>query len=340
MTRSSPGLAMAALAGLLLAPPAARAEWRIEAGSHFFYTDDAALFSSTRRFRKDEDPTQPVIDFDLAQQGSDFVYEPTLEIEKTLPLLGQSTTLRAGAHGFVFGVNPRFNHASVGAEGRRPLAPGLEAFARYLYIGSLFLGDNEIRTPGGGEEEDPPTAKEELDTHFWALALRYEVSERISGTLLGRAGIRRYEPPFEHRNMNFFTGGLHVAFELGERVDLTLGFHYERGLADGRNGRQRLLQDDISYNNYFATTELEVEVASRLDLALALDFEHNDFTTDIVGDERNGEHENQFQGDIELIYELTDAVDLTAGFQGVYRKESFEDALRNLNTGLGIQVSF
>ena len=46
------------------------------------------------------------------------------------------------------------------------------------------------------------------------------------------------------------------------------------------------------------------------------------------------------QGDIELIYELTDAIDLNAGFQGVYRKESFEDALRNLNAWLGVQVTF
>jgi len=332
--------AMLVLVALLAAAPSARAEWRIEAGSTFYYTDDAGLFSSTRRFDKDEDPTQPTLDFDLAQQGADFVYEPILEIEKTLPLFGEDTTLRAGAHGFVFGVNPRFNHASVGAEARRPLAPGLEAMARYLYIGSLFLGDNEVRTPEPGEEEDAPTAKEELDTHFWALALRYQLREDITGTLIGRAGIRRYEPPFEQRDTNFFTGGVHVAFALEERVDLTLGFHYERGFADGRDGRQRLLQDDISYRNYFFSSELDVELTSRLGLELALHFEHNDFTTDIPGDERNGEHENQVQGDIELSYELTDAIELIAGFQGVHRKESFEDALGNLNAWLGLQVSF
>jgi hypothetical protein len=334
------GPAGIALAAALLAAGPAGAEWRIEAGSQLFYTDDAALFSSTRRFDRDEDPTQPTIDFDLAQQGSDFVYEPTLEIEKTLPLFGEETTLRAGAHGFVFAVNPRFNHASVGAEARRPLATGLELMGRYLFIGSLFLGDNEVRTPGPGEEEEAPTAKEELDTHFWALALRYSPTERITGTLLGRFGIRRYEPPFEQRDTDFYTAGLHLAFGLSEQVDLTLGFHYERGLADGRDGEQRLLRDDISYENYFLSSELEVELTSRLGLELAAHFEHNDFTTNIVGDERKGEHENQVQGDIELLYELTDAIDLNAGFQGVYRKESFEDGLRNLNAWLGFQVSF
>ncbi len=337
------GLASCVALGLLLVGTDAKAEWSIAAESQFYYTDDAALFSSTRRTLKDQDPTQPVIDFDLADQGSDFVYEPVVELGNEFSLLGHETALRVVAQGFVFARNPEFDHPSLAVEVRRRLGERTELLTRYFFIPDLFIGRNEIRVPeeeGGGEGEPGALADEEVTTHFWALGVRRELHERVTATLFGRAGIRRYDASFRQRDTNFFTAGLHVDFEPAERVELALGFHYERGLADGRNGEERLLRDDVSYNNYFATAELELELTERIALEMALHYERNDWTTDIPGDERKGEHEDQFQGDILAVYSLSECLALTAGFQGAYRKESFEDALHNLNTWLGVRVTF
>jgi hypothetical protein len=40
------------------------------------------------------------------------------------------------------------------------------------------------------------------------------------------------------------------------------------------------------------------------------------------------------------VYKLNETLELTAGFQGSYRKESFEDSLVNLNAWLGVRASF
>lgn len=77
-----------------------------------------------------------------------------------------------------------------------------------------------------------------------------------------------------------------------------------------------------------------------LSLEIVLDYERNGFTTGIVDDGRNGEHEDVVSGDISLVYELTDTAALTAGFQGAHRKESFEDGLRNLNVWVGGRMMF
>ena len=70
-------------------------------------------------------------------------------------------------------------------------------------------------------------------------------------------------------------------------------------------------------------------------LETALHYERNNWTTGIVGDPRNGQHEDILQGDIALVYQLTHAVDLTMGFQGAHRKESFEEGLRVYNGWVG-----
>ncbi len=48
--------------------------------------------------------------------------------------------------------------------------------------------------------------------------------------------------------------------------------------------------------------------------------------------DRKGEHEDLVQGGTAFVYRFHDAAELTLGFQGAHRKESFEiDGLRNLN---------
>ena len=47
-----------------------------------------------------------------------------------------------------------------------------------------------------------------------------------------------------------------------EHYALVFGYHYERGLADGRNQPQ--FRDDVSYINHYATIGLEAEVTDQL----------------------------------------------------------------------------
>lgn len=62
--------------------------------------------------------------------------------------------------------------------------------------------------------------------------------------------------------------------------------------------------------------------------------------TNTHGDKRNDQHENVEQGDFAIRYKLTDVIELTTGFQYSCRKESFENALQNYNTSVGIQFNF
>ena len=53
-----------------------------------------------------------------------------------------------------------------------------------------------------------------------------------------------------------------------------------------------------------------------------------------------GQHENLVQGDIATRYQVTEAIQMTAGFQAAYRKESFEDRLTNYNIWVGGKMVF
>ena len=74
------------LASLCLTPWTASGKegWSFEGQSTLFYTDDAGLFSATHRLSRDGDPTQPAIDSALANQGSDMVFEPLLNVNRSL----------------------------------------------------------------------------------------------------------------------------------------------------------------------------------------------------------------------------------------------------------------
>ena len=82
------------------------------------------------------------------------------------------------------------------------------------------------------------------------------------------------------------------------------------------------------------TGELEIKLHESWDLAFH--YELNNWTTEIAGNPRKGQHENVIQGDIELAHELSEDLTVVAGFQGQYRKERFEpQGFRNLNGWLG-----
>ena len=320
----------------LMAPTSGMAEWSVSAESYLFYTDDAALFSSTRRLARNQDPTQPIIDRPLAEQGEDVVYEPAARVTKSFGSPGSQTEVSVRGQGFLFADNGRFNHGTLGVQVTQELSAETKVGVRYFYGPDLFLGKNEVRAPVVGPEEE--LKDEKVTTHFWSGGIAHRVHEDLTIILYGRYGLRRYTDAFDQRNTDFWTIGTHLEWEACDHVELALGYHYERGLADGR--KQPLLKDDISYFNHFVTAELTIELLKELSLEFALDYERNSFTTGIAGDERDGEHEDVVSGDISLVYELTDAAALTTGFQGAHRKESFEEGLRNLNVWFGGRILF
>ena len=324
------------LMGLVLFPNRGDAEWSAVFDSYLFYTDDVALFSATRRLSRDEDPTQPVIDRELAEQGSDGVYEPELAVKKSFHLFDRPTEFLVRGQGFIFFENTRFNHGTLGVEASHALTNSTEFTLHYYFAPDLFVGFNEVRTPGEHGEEE--IGSEVVTTNYLAPALAQRVHEDVILRLYFRYGTRRYEEPFKQRDTDFWTIGPHLTWEVSPKVDLTLGYHYERGLADGRNEAE--LEDDVSYFNHFVTGEATIELMEQLDMELAVHYEYQGWTTGNPDNPRNGQNENVIQGDIEFLYELTDAFELALGAQGQYRKESFESAVGTINTWFAGRARF
>ena len=324
------------LLGFHTVPPAC-AEWEIKGEGYIFGTEDAALFSATRRLTKDQDPTQPVIDSEVAEQGSDAVFEPVLQIKKSLLLFGRESYLQARGQGFIFIDNARFNHGTLGVDGFHKFTENTDFLVRYYFAPDLLIGENEIRTPGEHEEEQ--FANEIVTTNFIAGGLSHQFFEGYLLRLYGRYGTRRYNQEFQQRNTDFRTIGLHAWSDLSEKVRLMVGYHYEVGLANGRN--EPLLQDDVSYINHFVTSEMDIALKKYWELELAIHYELNNWTTETPGDPRKGQHEDVIQGDIELLHEVSEELTVSAGFQGQYRKESFEPmGFRNLDGWVGAKWKF
>ncbi len=321
-------------------PQAGLAEWRIEGESNLFYTDDVALFSATRRLSRHLDPTQPVLDGALANQGNDGVVEPAVRLNKTFEFMGTPFEVVVRGQGFLFFDKTEYNHGSLGVGVVHKPTSSLTLNFGYFFGPNLFLGENEVRVSEEDETDPPEIKDEEVTTHYWATAVDYTFpgERELTLRLLGRYGLRNYDSGFHQRDTNFWTVGTHLEWKICERVEIALGYHYERGLADGRH--QPELRDDISYYNHFATWELMVELVENVDLETAIHYEFNGYTTGIEDDERNGEHENVLQGDILVTWGVTNTIDLSAGFQAAFRKESFEDRLENYNAWLGGKIRF
>lgn len=291
------------------------AHWSTEIEGAVYYTDDVSLFSSSRRLALREDPTQPVID--VTGQGSDVVFEPELTIGNTWNNRVGTTSLSIRSQGFIFAEQSRFTHGTYGISLEQTLPSQTTLSLRYHYGPNLFLGDNVDRR----SENESPT-EERVTTHFLAGTIEQEMLDDLTLRVLGRYGVRLYNENFAHRDTHFWTIGPHVDWELRPGIALTVGYHFERGLADGRNQPQ--FRDDNSYINHYASTELEVEVYEHTTLELALHYERNNFTSDLTGDERKGATEDVWQGDIEIKHQLSNAVQINVGFQRSQRKASFE----------------
>lgn len=323
-----------AVAAVSAVASAVQAEWTLQGTGILFWTDDIGIFSATRRLSRDGDPTQPALDTRLTDQGSSVVFEPQLTVGKSFDNRLGRLELSALGQGFIFTDDSRFNQSSLQLQAVQSLSQETRIRLRFYYAPNQFLGDNVDR-----HLSSHGLAGEKLTSYIWSARIERNVTPDLEVKLLGRFGLRRYDEAFSERNTDFFTIGPHMDWRVSPRVKVGLGYHYERGLAEGRN--QPELEDDVSYINHYFTADLDIELIERLSLLTAFHYEYNIWTSSITGDERNGAHENVFQGEAILVRHLNERVRVFGGVQRSSRKESFEpNAINNTNVGVGVQADF
>lgn len=326
------------------------ADWATTTHGTLFYTDDVALFSATRRLTLDGDPTQPALDNRLTGQGSDGVFEPMLDVARSFDTAYGTTTLDLRGQAYIYFDHTRFNHGTLRVQATQAFSPRTSLIIRYYYAPDLFLGENEVRSasgeaesmsmePGSIEELPVELAAERVTSQIGTMRLEQALGGGVSLRLLGRCGTRRYNEQFAQRNLNFWTLGPHVQWRPIERVKLVVGYHFEKGTADGAS--QPALADDVSYVNNYASTELEWELDDRVTLMTALHFERNDWSSSLQGDERNGAFETVWQGELILMYHLDERTILYGGVQHSSRSENVRSgSIPNTNVALGLQAHF
>lgn len=333
---------------MALALPVAADDWTLTTHGTLFYTDDVAIFSAARRLSLDGDPTQPALDRRLTGQGADGVFEPMLNVARAFTSNYGTSTFDLQGQGFVFFDQTRYNQGTFRFEARQDFSPKTAVLFRYYLAPDLYLGENEVRVPGfqGGTDEtvegktEPGTlAAERVTSQIGSLRVRQTLTDGLDLRLLGRYGSRRYAKPFAQRNLDFWTLGPHLEWRILESVRFVLGYHFERGTAEGQD--QPLLADDVSYKNNYASTELEFELPLNLSLITGLHFERNDWTSTLAGDERNGVFETIWQGEALLIYRLDETTRLYGGVQHSSRSENASpDSILNTNAAFGVQARF
>ena len=308
---------------LLTVEHPAIAEWKFGGETNVFYTDDVALFSASQRLSLQEDPTQPVID--TTDQGDDVVFEPAISLGRSFQPSWGEVEVELRAQGFIFASHSEFTHGTYGTQITQVLPADTLLRLRYHYGPNLFVGKNRERR--SGEER---LAEERVTTHFGTVELEHDVRENLMVRLLGRYGHRSYNEMFKQRDTDFWTVGTHAAWEIIPGVELLLGYHYERTLADGRKKPE--FEDDISSFIHYVVAELEVEVTEKTAVKLAFDFERTNYTTGIPDDERRNGSENIYQGEVELRHAIHENIDLLVAYLRGQRKFSFEDRQAIINT--------
>jgi hypothetical protein len=247
---------------------------------NLFYTNDVSLFSASRRLSLREDPTQPVVD--RTRQGEDMVVEPVVEVRRLSASRWGATEISFKTQGYVYAQNPLFNHGTYRLRLAQDLSPSTLLRLHYYYAPNLFLGLNRERRTGTGS-----TDGERVTTHFWSAHLEQRLGESLNLRLLGRYGLRLYNEAFAERDTRFWTIGPHLEWSLSPRLDMTVGYHYERGLADGRN--QPHFNDDVSYINHYVSWGATFRPTQRTSFVVGFDYERNDFTSELaemIGEER------------------------------------------------------
>lgn len=314
----------------LIAP--AQAEWSVIADGNLYYTDDVALFSATRRSNIDGDPSQPVLDVSRTGVGSDMVFEPGFLISNAITTGLGRTAFSIKPQGFIYAVNPEWSQASVAAEALHSFTPNTALRLRYYTAPDQLLGNTEKRV---GETET--FVDERVTSHIGYIRLEQRLSDHWEVRFQGRIGKRLYNDPFALRNTTFWTIGPHIFWRATHHLKLFAAYHYERGLATGRNEPEA--EEDLSYVQHFFAVGLDAELMPHLELELDFHYERNNWTSGIPLDERFGGHENIFQGNGRLLYKLTDNTAVTLSVQRANRRQNFYQT-HDFNTNVGVGVIY
>ena len=334
---------------LVLATVCAGPAWSAPGGltgkawSALYYTDDVAIFSATRRLSLNADPTQPALDDRLMGQGADGVSEVGLKLSKEWATAAGKTQLDAVGEGFIFMTRTRFTHGTLRVQARQAFTEDTALNLIYYYSPDLYLGENLVRQPipvlGEAEPDAGLFAPEILTSHIVSLRLDQALTRDLELQVLGRYGLRDYDPQFAQRDLNLWTLGPHLTWTVMPGLDWTVGYHFERGLADGRS--QPWLSDDVSYDNNFVSTELEYEFVENTALTVGLHYEINDWLSRQELDPRYGTAETVWQGEVLLNHDLSEMTRLFGGVQYSRRSINTDAAsINNINVALGVQLSF
>ena len=227
------------------------------------------------------------------------MFEPVLDVANSFLNRYGTTTVDIRGQGFIFTDQTRFTHGTLRVQGVHAFTPETRVRLRYYYAPNQYLGENEERHSGMQES----LASEVLTSHIWSARVEQALTRTLEVRLLTRYGKRLYNENFSQRNTDFWTIGPHMEWKVLPQARLGLSYHYERGLADGRNQPQ--FKDDVSYVNHYASVDVDIELAERLTLMTAFHYELNNWTSGIVGDERRGAHEHVYQGEVMLVRQLT-----------------------------------
>lgn len=306
--------------------------WSAIAEQKVLYTDNAFQLSSARRLSLSEDPSQPTNV--QADKPSDVVWEPSLDVRRTSSNRLGNLEVSAKAHGFIFTDHSTFNHGNYRIQITQALSPDMSVLLRYRYVPNLFLGPNFERRTGTQSVQD-----ERVTSHIWRAQLERTLSDAWNVTLATRFGLRLYNEIFAERDTFFYTLGPNVDYALRPDLTLSLGYQYERGLADGRGDTR--FNDDISYRQHFVSAGTDFRMTSTLSLNLQYAFRRKDFTSDLVGDTHLGRRDTTHQGTAELRYAFTNTTGITLGVQQTQRTSNVVSrSFNDTNTSLGIQYRF
>lgn len=306
--------------------------WSAIAEQRVLYTDNAFQVSSARRLSVAEDPSQPTSV--PISEPSDVVWEPSVDVRRTSSNRFGRVEVSAKAHGFIFTDHAELNHGNYRIQVKQALSRETSLLLRYRYVPNLLLGPNFERRTGARTIQE-----ERVTSHIWRAQLERALSNLVSLELIARAGLRLYNDIFAERDTFFYTLGPQMKFSARSDLDLSLGYLYERGLADGRGDTQ--FNDDISYRQHFVVAGADFRVTPKLSLNLAYAFRRKDFTSDLAGDTHLGRSDTTHQGTAELRYAFGDATDLTLGFQRTQRSSNVVTKdFHDTNVSAGIQYRF
>jgi opacity protein-like surface antigen len=295
------------------------AQWSAIAEAKVSYTNDVTNFSAARRLKFSEDPSQPT---GLPTQLSDVIWDPSLEVIRSSSSTVGPNELSIKAQGFIYTNNPIFNHGDYRAQFKQKFSPDTSLLLRYRNVPNQFLGPNFEHHTGNDLIQE-----ERVSSQTWRTELEHRVNESWTLTLIGRYGLRLYNDAFSERDTTFWTIGSQAGYIVNPRMAVSLGYLYERGLADGRGNTQ--FNDDVSYRLYAVSAGTDLTLIERLSLHLAYIYRRKDFTSELLGDTHLNRQDDSHQGMAEFRYRLSETASLSASFQRTQRASTV--ATRDFN---------